>query len=289
MFCRYSLSIDDDTLSGSEQFDMLSDLKGRPVAHRKANPTDDDLDTFLMLVKKKVYHQEKIITWHVAHRPGHREVSKYNGDRDELYLEAELTDEIKHTKFVALPRLGVLAIDDRLTGNTLGGKAAASRFKSIVAQVRGGAARIEFSGSNADVQRALDNWSLRTFSFDVRPFNPTLRKPGDQLHELMKEDNIGHIRGIATPAKDQEMRNSHQGLIAEATGLAEHGYGQVAVAGTTPEGFTATIGKPKFESDKTKNLKRQSEPRTMKVYIEEQTTVEGEEAEAVRALLEFYG
>jgi len=51
----------------------------------------------------------------------------------------------------------------------------------------------------------------------------------------------------------------------------------------------ASISKPKFELDKEKNIKRQTQNRTLKIYIEHGETLEEEEKAIVKALVELYG
>lgn len=289
LFCRYQLTVNDEALvSAQDQFEILENLQGKMFAHRKADPTPDERDTFLLLPRKKQVETETLLTWEVGKHISQREKDSYDQANEQIVRTIEETDELDHTKFFALPRHGVMAIDDRISKAGLGGKQAASRFKTIFAGIRGGKARIELAGRNADLQRAIDTWDLTNFSFTVRPFNPTVRKPGQMMHEMMEREDIAKIRGEALPTMGGSMHAADEGFISETTGLANAGYGQVGASGVTPEGRRATYSKPKFDDQKDKNLQRQSEPRMLKVYIDEQGTIEQEETEVVRALLEFY-
>jgi hypothetical protein len=93
--------------------------------------------------------------------------------------------DISHHKFVAVPTLGVFAIDDSISERTLGARSAVGRFAAIVEILAGEdyEVRVTFAGTAADAQRALDTWTLDQFSFTVRPFNPTPRRLGEQVHE----------------------------------------------------------------------------------------------------------
>jgi hypothetical protein len=149
--------------------------------------------------------------------------------------------------------------------------------------------RVTFAGTPQDAQRALETWKLDQFSFTVRPFNPTPRKFGEQMHELMVNDHVGTLRAVALPDEEHDMKDSQKGIISEAKGLSEAGAGQYGATGITPDGLRASLSKPKFEMDKAKNIKHQAENRTLKVYIERGTTLEEQEKAIVKALIELYG
>ncbi len=127
------------------------------------------------------------------------------------------------------------------------------------------------------------------FTFTARPFNPTVRKPGDVLHDLLAADHAGLINAVITPDPSHQMRDSKEGIIAEATDLSDANYGQIGATGTTPGGLKASLSKPKFDLDKTKNAKHQAENRALKVYIEGKAGDDDEEAGVVNALLELHG
>lgn len=84
------------------------------------------------------------------------------------------------------------------------------------------------------------------------------------------------------------MHDSQEGLIAEARGLADKGYGQYGAKGTTDGGLRASIGKPKFSSEKEKNSQEQARNRVLKVYFEKGDDEEEEERAIVNALLDLY-
>jgi hypothetical protein len=288
IFCRFHVESRGRPLAPTELASLLDHVKGKPVAHRKADASDDDRDTLLMQPRRRRLEGYQVQTWRVGHHLATRIVDRYNSRNDVVEKVMEDTDEVHSTRFVALPAFNVMAIEDRSTGTNLPARTAASRFKSIVAQVKDVKAMIEFAGSNRDVARALDTWDLTGFSFTVRPFNPTIRKPGDKMDALLREDGIMRLRGVAEPAEGGVMRPGDEGFIREAAGLAEAGYGQVGAEGRTPSGVHAVIGKPKFEPEKHKNLKRQAESRVLKVYIEADPRDDRVEADVVLALREFF-
>ena len=258
------------------------------IEFREPNP--DDFDTFLMRPRRRQYAGYAVHTWVVARDIRVRERSRRDKRADEVVNDMVATEEIKHAKFVALPRLGVFAVDDTISDRALGAKSAVSRFIAIVQQnVADSEVQVNFAGTPDDAQRALDTWTLDQFSFTVRPFNPTPRKMGEQIHELMIPDKVGKLSAIATPLEGEEMKDSHHGLIAEAKGLTEAGYGQYGATGTTPDGLRASLSKPKFTMDKEKNKRAQAQNRTLKVYIPKGNNAEEDEVAIIRALLDLYG
>jgi hypothetical protein len=291
LFCRYLILDDDDPITPEEEWAIIQEIKGQPIAYRVRDPKPDDLDTFLMRPRRKQIAGRTVHTWEVAQDVRFRERSRYDKRVDEITDETVETEEIRHTKFIAVPSLQVFAVDDSISERTLGAKSAVSRFSAIVEHlVPDSDVRVNFAGTSADAQKALETWKLDQFSFTVRPFNPTPRKLGEQIHELMVKDHVGTLRAIATPIEGgQDMKDSHQGLIAEAKGLTEAGYGQYGATGTTPDGLRASLSKPKFTMDKEKNKQAQAQNSTLKVYIPKGSNVEEDEAAIVKALLDLYG
>jgi hypothetical protein len=242
LFCRYLILDDEDPITPDEEWEMLQEIKGQVIAYRVREPKPDDLDTFLMKPRRKQIAGYTVHTWAVAQDVKFRERTRYDKRTDEVTDDTVETEEIRHTKFIAIPRLQVFAVDDSLSERTLGAKSAVSRFTTIVEQlVPDSDVRVNFAGTSEDAQKALETWKLDQFSFTVRPFNPTPRKPGDSMHELMVEDQIGTLRAIATPLEGEDMRDSHKGLISEAKGLTDAGYGQYGATGTTPDGLKASL------------------------------------------------
>jgi hypothetical protein len=290
LFCRYVILDDEDPITPEEEWSMLNEIKGQPIAYRVSDPKPDDFDTFLMRPRRKQHAGNTVHTWVVARDIRERERSRHDKRADDVIDDLVSTEEIKHTKFIAIPRLGVFAVDDSISDRTLGAKSAVSRFVAIIEQnVADSEVRVNFAGTPGDAQKALETWTLDQFSFTVRPFNPTPRKLGEQIHELMIADHVGKLTAIATPLEGKDMKDSHEGLIAEAKGLTEAGYGQYGATGTTPDGLRASISKPKFTMDKEKNKQAQAQNRTLKVYIPKGNNVEEDEAALIKALLDLYG
>jgi hypothetical protein len=105
----------------------------------------------------------------------------------------------------------------------------------------------------------------------------------------MQADNIGKLRGTATPGTDETMADSNEGFLGAAREFSNAGYGQIGLKGHTPSGRMASIAKPKFSENRDKNLQHQQRSHTMKVYIPEQSNIKNEIKEMARSLVEFYG
>jgi hypothetical protein len=268
---------------------MLQDVRGQPIAYRVRDPKKDDFDTYILKPRKKKITRHDVHTWEVAQDIRFRERTRYDKTKDEISDDLVETDEIRHTKFIALPSLGVFAVDDSISERSLGARSAVGRFTAIIeTHFDDWDVRVNFAGTPQDAQRALETWELDQFSFTVRPFNPTPSKLGEKVHELLIADRVGSLRAVAFPDESKEMRDSYHGIIAEAKGLSDAGYGQYGASGTTPDGLRASLSKPKFEKDKKKNIERQAQNRTLKVYIQRGETLEEEEKAIVKALVELY-
>lgn len=228
-------------------------------------------------------------TWEVAQNIKFRGRTRYQKDKDETVDDVVEADEIRHTKFLAVPSLKVFAVDDHISDRSLGARSAVSRFVAIIETLTKNEVTVSFAGTPQDAQRALDTWTLDQFSFTVRPFNPTPTKLGDKIHELLIADHVGSLRAVAISTDAKDMKDSHKGIIAEAKGLSDAGYGQYGASGKTPSGLQASLSKPKFEMDKEKNKQHQAQNRTLKIYIEDGKTLDEEEAAIVRALVDLYG
>jgi len=291
LFCRYEIrDKDENVLSPDKELELFEGLIGEPVAHRIRDPKKEDFDTYLVKPRKKQIAGHRAHTWEVAQDIRFRERSRYNKDKDETIDDTiRASDEIRHTKFIGLPTLKVFAVDDRISERALGARSACSRLRSIIEDLSDNEITISFAGTPEDTQRALETWTLDRFSFTVRPFNPTPTKLGEKIHDLLIVDHVGKLQAVAYPDQSHEMRDSHEGIISEAKGLSDAGYGQVAASGTTPSGVRATLSKPKFEMDKEKNKQHQTENRVLKIYIEGGQTPTDEETAVVKALLDLYG
>ena len=290
VMCRYEMTIQERPLSAQEQFQVLQQIRGTLVAHRKADPGPDDADTLVIRPKKLALGGRDVLTWDVGQQLTGRSEAFYDADTDEVHRRWSGGDAIRYASFVAIPSLGALAVNDRTGEIHLGSAAGISRMKTVFRGiVEGGDIAITQAASHADARRAVETWTLDRFDFAVRPFNPHPRDPGRTLSEIMARDNIGSLQGRAVPAPGVEMRKNEGGYIGEAVGLADAGYGQYGMRGRTPEGREVALKKPKFDLNKARNETIQASPQQLRVFLEPCDDETDEFLGAAAALIEFYG
>jgi hypothetical protein len=192
LFCRYQiLDQNEKPISAREEFEVFEEVTGQPIAYRVREPKPEDYDTHLMKARDKRISSYAVHTWEIAQDIKSRNATRYDKRKDETKDEIVPTDEIRHTKFVGIPNLGVFAVHDNLSERSLGARSAVGRFGAIIETLKKGfEVRVTYAGTPQDAQRALSTWNLDQFSFTVRPFNPTPRKLGEQLHDLIVADRM---------------------------------------------------------------------------------------------------
>jgi len=188
-----------------------------------------------------------------------RQTVDYDVLADALAAHLESTQGVKYEQFVAIPELGAVAVSDRSGDQHTGGITAISRFQSIWRQaVREGRADIRISASKEDVAAALETWELTEYSFTVRPFNPSVRRQGEKVHQAMVDEGIGYFRGIVRPTAGEAMHMEEDGVIWDAQGLVQAGYGQAGVKGIMPSGQEAQLKSHPLAKIKRKTSKLRS-------------------------------
>jgi len=239
-----------------------------------------------MRPRKKKVRGEKIVTWAIGHKPGHRMVSSYDPQAEKITDRIRPDDHIIRSEIVAIPRLRAMAVTDRQSAVYMGGKVALRRIRSAFKFMDGG--HFEFSFlSPGDVTAMLDVLDLEEYSYTVRRINPT--PPGvlsAALDASMEAEGIGVLRGVAKPMLGGDMERE-DGLIGQTAELASGGYGVLGFKGHTEDGSTAQIRKPPFSLEKSKNLKQMEKEQPLRVFIEEES-VKDVRRSVVAELVRFY-
>lgn len=249
-------------ITSKEFSDMLYDNTGIEVAYRKSNPTPADYDTSWIETEnfKLPDSGRDFFTCQIARHLTERKSKQYNKQSDSLYYTHIPTDEYSSCKAIFIPSIGIAAFSDQSGGDSLSAQSGASRFAAIIKKLTTYHCTISLAATTFDLEIALSNWKLENFSFTARPFNPSIRKPGDLLHDLLQGDNA-QIVGHAKPNKEGPLTPSENGIIQEITGLARYGYAEYGATGQTPSGLTARIAKSKPSSDGV------PQPLQIKIYV----------------------
>jgi hypothetical protein len=288
LFCRYTVSRNGRPLGASEQLDLLNTIKGQVVAYRKIDPSEEDRNTFAMKPSTFNIGSRQALVWYVGYYVGIRSEASYNQTDDDIIERLVATTGIKFTKFVGVPLLGVVAVQDQAGDIHLSGSSGISRFKAVARSSPGVSVEIELAASNQDVMNALNVWSIEQFTFNLRPFNPTARRMGRLLHELFIANDIGKMRGVAQPSHGHYIQNPSEGFVGEAVGLVSAGYGQMSLKGRTPRGQEASFGKPTFSELREENARRQEKPRSLRVYFEAPESEDDLNNQIAQSLVDFY-
>jgi len=290
LFCRYQMLKDEEPLDAKGQLSALTELQGEYKATTAAAERNKRRDSAIIRPRSVKIDNETVLAWSVVRRIGTR--ISIEPDRKGTKLEERAVDDpgVFFTDFIAIPRLGAMAVDDRSGEPHLGSKAAIQRFRAIFEHLEGAEVTVQLTTTPSDVDKALKTWDLTEFSFVVRPFNP--HPPGDlskDLSEDFKRDGIGRERGTFRPFAGQRMKPSANGPIAAVKELADDGYGQYAFKGKTEDGHSAQIKAPQFDDDRATNQKRQAEPRELRVIIDTDYDVDDAVLHhTVTALRKFY-
>lgn len=291
LFCRYTITVNDEKLDPAAQFNFVSELQGQPKAHGPTAEEEKNFDTLLMRPSKFKADGHQAYFWSVGVTIQQRLRAKYDRKSDQIELELINDGSVRFNDFVVVPSMSVLAVDDRGGEMHLGGKPAILRFRSIIRSVKGADANVVFDATPAEVHKALREWSLTRFKFTIQPNNPRpVTKLAEALSDQFKRDGIGKLTGIVQPAEGARMHMHQQGFIAAAAGLVEAGYGQMSVSGRMKDGLDAEIKKPRFDADVVKNEKIQEKPRELRVFVEDEGLKEAQVNQtAARALIKFHG
>ncbi|MEW6215955.1 MAG: hypothetical protein AB1478_12260, partial [Nitrospirota bacterium] len=261
------------------------DNLGKEIAYRKAIPSEVDKDTSIVTPDKTTILHPKskqsiaVLFCSIAKHIDTRSVNKYDRAVDEISREYISTDEYAIGDLILIPSAQLLAAADKSNPEDLNARSTIGRFISIVRVLTKYDIQIEPATSPGYLQSALKNWKLEEFSFTARPFNPSVRTPGDKLHPLLAGDNAKLV-GKEKPNKGEHLIYSEQGLMNEVTGLADRGYGEYGAVGTTSQGYHARIEK----ADPTGNR----QPK-IKVYIPPKSSKEEHVKAVATSLLEIDG
>lgn len=283
-FYNYKISNNSYILSARDQWSLLNDCLGKEVPYRKSTDSRAFYDTSIITpgrtsITTQKYNTLDVLFFSIARHIDTRKANKYDKINDKLAYTDVPTDEYIVGDIILLPHVHLLAASDRTTQEYLNASSTTRRFVSIVKFLKKYDIKILPASSKNYIKTALATWKINEFSFTARPFNPSVRTPGDRLHELLVQDNA-KVVGKAKPNKGEQLIVSDEGWINEVTGLADRGYGEYGAVGTTEKGYFARIEKSAPESSKLPKIK---------VYIPEALSQEKHVQTVAETLLEIDG
>ena len=268
---RYQMEIEGEELNSRAQLVALKELQGQFLPSGNKAAIEGRFDTVLM--RPRSFHDDEetqVFTWSVGTTNKVRIRVDYNKADDDIDRKLLADGGLRYSDFVAIPALGIMAVDDRSGEEFLGGSNAAHRFKSIFRHSGTTGDRdvqIVPAADYADVQNALKRWSITTFSFTIKPYNPHAPTAlARELGERLKERQVKRAHGEWQAEQDKGLKpDDDMSAIVE---LSEAGYGQIAIKGRTPKGQQVEIKKSAFSEDKDKNLKSLEKPRQMRILVD---------------------
>lgn len=291
LFYRYELFIGNAKLDSKAQLVALKEMQGNFLPHTAKAAKEGMYDSILMRPRSFTMDDGGMaVTFSVGQRIGNRAIVTYNKKDDEIERDHTTDNSLRYADFIAVPKIGVFAVSERSGDEYLPGSTAANRFRSIFRWQDDvdADAQVWAAADHTDVQRALDNWVLSTFSFTVRPSNP--HPPGVEakaLEDVLKARNVARSKGTwEAPEGDSIKPDAEMRGIID---LTDHGYGQIALKGET-EGVQAEIKKQPFSEDKNKNINSLEQPREMRIKIDAEGLSETALKKRIAAtLVGFYG
>ncbi len=287
IFARFKVGFEEDDWDGARLFKALRKVKGQRFDQPYSRSTVPD--TLAMAPASRTIGGFQVLHWMVGHKVMVRTAIDYDDLNHVLKVNTFPGEGVRYEDFIAIPALGVMAISDRTGEQHIGAKNAAARLQTVVRKGFPGAEIIlDLGVSEDDVEAALKQWTVREFSFTVRPFNPTVRRQGQKVHEALVDEKGAVFRGVIKAQPGEGLEAKEGGFINEAIGLSRAGYGQIGFTGETPEGQVAQFKKPEFSQDKNKNQKVRDKGQPLKVFIEPQPSAKKDIEEIAKALISFY-
>ena len=267
VYFRYTMFDEyDDVIGAREHAQILEEVKGLPAPYRNRDPAPKDINNILMQLRHEQVDGEKCSLFVIGYKISDRVERRYNEREDRVDLESAPADDMRVTGLIMVPRLRMIAVRDG-SGERLSAVSGAGRLRAVIEYNLDCGFNFERTSSHDDVVRAMANLALEEFTFEVRPFNPHPTNPGQKLHDLMKPNEIGNLKAKATPAAGGAMHSGTEGLIPEATGMSEKGYGQFGLVGRTESGAQIKFQKPRFVGETAKDVDQQEKPTALRVTV----------------------
>lgn len=289
-YCFYKYAILDefeDSIYPDEHAKIIRGIACQKVAHRKPNPGPLDRDTFIMRFREEVLAGQECAIFDVAKSVDYRVEHRYNPDSDDLDLVDVNADDTIWTHLIMVPAMERIGIRDG-SGERLTADQGANRVRSVIRGLTALDFSYERTATSREVANAAQRLGLTEFTFTARPANPHPSRPGELMDELLRKAKVGKMTAKTEPVYGHTLSVADEGVVSEAIGLANDGYGQYGFKGTTGTGVEVAYKKPKYEGTKEGNLKQQAKPSSLKVLVPSDDTRASEEEHVVKTMLEIY-
>jgi hypothetical protein len=285
---RYQIFDDADAIDLSSHFDAFDDLKGKPAPYRIRDPEGHDFKNFIFDLQKLEIDGVEFFSFGVGYQITERPEQQYDDRTEKISLVMRDANDMRYTRGVFVPAIGASAFKDG-SGNQLNASGGIGRVKAIFESHSEMEFHSELTASKTDVASAIKNLDLVEMKFTVRPFNPHPSNPGIELDKLLRTANVGKLTATAKPFDGGNLSPSDGGLVSEAQGLVEKGYGQSGITANTSDGATVKYKPKPFSGDKEKDQATEEKPRLLHVSVEKEPGNEpAEEKRIVSALIEIF-
>lgn len=268
-FCRYEITIGEDTLNSTGQRSFFSENQGQPVPYRSWGAQEDDSSIQIMEPRAIDIGPYEAISVLIGLRPGIRTVVQYDPTNQQRTKVDTPDAHIKTAHLVLIPDLNAIGIQDRNNDLCFPASAATRILRAIIRGFHGPDSEFSIVRlSNTEIRNAMEQWSLTEYAYTIRPLNPVSLSDLTNLRsDKMKDENIERETAKLKAASGEAME-PNGGPIQQTQEMVEEGYGQNGFSGITPDGHRGQVPKPTFHMEKDKNLKEQAKPRPVRMVFD---------------------
>ncbi len=242
VFCRYEICIEDELLGLRGQRQFIKEFQGQDFVHRRQ--TSSRAQTLGLIMEPGEFNSdgEICLTWDVGFKPGVRTETQYDPLSQKKQHTIVQNSHIRYAPMIALPERGVMAIEDRANDERIPARQAINVFRSIARELGDGGGSFDVHhGEPGEVQRWLQEWDLKEYTYTVSPLNPiSAGRYATKRSDAMKAENAARELGKVEPPAGQAM-TPNGGVISEVEELNEVGYAQRGFRVQTPDGHVAHV------------------------------------------------
>lgn len=169
-----------------------------------------------------------------------REVTIYSQRDDTANSRYVSDDDYPHAAFIAMPRLGAIAIVD---GSRIRADSAIGRIHAVIAYRQNLIFTAEVVKEAYDLGRAVKRFRVFEVDFNIGPVNPHSGDLGLELDEDRKKDHIRSILGKAKSAKNDKI-SLDGGFLTAVHQLQKSGHATIGFKAENDDGTLIHVPKP---------------------------------------------